>query len=508
MWSWGQAGYLGVTGVAALAVMVPAPPQSPPLAALASTASPAGSTASRVRGAQQARAATITGPANIRITAGGLHSCALDTARKAWCWGQDDAGQVGDGPADQSAKYAPVAVANQLTFNAIAAGTNHTCALDTAGKAWCWGQDDAGQVGDGPADQSAKYAPVAVANQLTFNAITAGGLHTCALDTAGKAWCWGQDDAGQVGDGPTDQSAKYAPVAVANQLTFNAITAGGLHTCALDTAGKAWCWGQDDAGQVGDGPTDQSAKYAPVAVANQLTFNAITAGGLHSCALDTAGKAWCWGYDANIQIGPNGPRQRYIPVQVAGEGTYVAITAGWNHTCLLDQAARAWCWGWDSSGQVGDGPADQVDKVTPVRVVGRSTFSAISAGFHHTCALDLNGTAWCWGLDRSGEVGDGPRSQREKCSPVAVSPSVGVKPVGRQGKLYVDVNPNMGKRYWTFAVQRLQSDGAWVTRAKTYRTSGTKETRTLNLPKGTYRVVVKPEHGYRGCTSAPVRLRR
>jgi hypothetical protein len=84
---------------------------------------------------------------------------------------------------------------------------------------------------------------------------------------------------------------------------------------------------------------------------------------------------------------------------------------------------------------------------------------------------------------------------------------VKAKATSGKSKLRVDVNPNKGKGYWTFQVQRQQADGSWKP-LKTYKTQGSKETRTINLPKGTYQVVVNAKYGYQGTTSAPVYLKK
>ncbi len=260
------------------------------------------------------------------ITAGDQHTCALDTAGKAWCWGWDEHGQVGDGSTSQANKYSPVKVAEDRAYTAITAGGRHTCALDTAGKAWCWGRDVDGEAGDGTTSQADKYSPVPVAGGRAYTTITAGVDHTCALDTAGKAWCWGADNSGEVGDGSASQADKYSPVKVAGGPSlYERSPRACAHTCALDTAGKAWCWGNDNFGQVGDGSASQAAKYSPVAVdaddsPEAFALAAITAGDFHTCALDTAGKAWCWGLDENGQVGDGSASQanKYKPVKVAG----------------------------------------------------------------------------------------------------------------------------------------------------------------------------------------------
>jgi hypothetical protein len=93
-------------------------------------------------------------------------------------------------------------------------------------------------------------------------------------------------------------------------------------------------------------------------------------------------------------------------------------------------------------------------------------------------------------------------------APPVPTVSVAVRAVGGGSKVFVDVDPNMGKRYWTFKVQYRKKNGTWGQYKKTYKTSGSKETRTLNFKKGTYRVAVNPKYGYQGTTSTEVTLRK
>jgi hypothetical protein len=75
-------------------------------------------------------------------------------------------------------------------------------------------------------------------------------------------------------------------------------------------------------------------------------------------------------------------------------------------------------------------------------------------------------------------------------------------------RLVVNVDPDRGSGYWTFTVAKRTSSGTWATLRGSYRTEGARETRTLNLPKGSYRVVVAGKDGYRGATSSAVTLTR
>ncbi len=293
------------------------------------------------------------------------------------------------------------------TFTALSAGTEHTCGLDNTGAAWCWGSDEFGQVGDGYDDQgNTEFSPVAVVGGHNFTAITAGSAHTCALDTTGAAWCWGDDKAGQVGDGNDEQDREFGPVAVAGGHRFTAIAGqGSEHICALDTTGAAWCWGDNHFGQLGDDdPTFATERFLPVAVVGGHTFTTISVGGFHTCGLDTTGAAWCWGTDSSGEVGDGNDDQEAEPrpVAVAGGRSFTAISAGGFHTCALDISRTAWCWGSDAYAQIGDGDDDQGKEFAPVAVAGGRSFTAITAGTLHTCGLDTTGAAWCWGVTFDG----------------------------------------------------------------------------------------------------------
>jgi alpha-tubulin suppressor-like RCC1 family protein len=309
--------------------------------------------------------AVVGGLTFTSLTAGWIHTCGRDTNGLTWCWGKDGAFN----------QRTPVNVVGAFSF--LAAGAEFTCALDPAGHAWCWGYDTYGQVGDGPADQSFKNTPVAVAADLSFTSVAAGSNHACGLDATGQALCWGWDLSGQVGDGPPDQENKYAPIEVAGDLSFTSLVAGSMHTCGLDGTGKAWCWGNDTYGQVGDGPADQGNKYAPIRVAGDLSFTSLAAGSMHTCGLDRTGNAWCWGDDASGQVGdgPADQAQKPSPVAVAGGVVFSSLTAGGSHTCGVDATDQAWCWGRDEDGQIGDGPADQGNENAPVAVAGGISFT-------------------------------------------------------------------------------------------------------------------------------------
>jgi hypothetical protein len=170
---------------------------------------------------------------------------------------------VGDGTFDDS--DTPIAVLGGHSFTALSAEGSHTCALTTAGAAYCWGGNNAGQLGDGTGGGSAfSDFPVAVLGGHTFAVISAGQGHTCGVTATGDAFCWGDNVSGQLGDGNLGMDS-HIPIGVLGGHAFEAINGGGLHTCGVATTGDPFCWGENFSGQLGDGNAPTSSDI-PVAV--------------------------------------------------------------------------------------------------------------------------------------------------------------------------------------------------------------------------------------------------
>jgi alpha-tubulin suppressor-like RCC1 family protein len=265
-----------------------------------------------------------------------------------------------------------------IPFREVSSGNAHTCGVTSADKAYCWGYNGFGQVGDGT--NIGRLKPVLVVGGLLFRQISAGYHHTCGVTTTDRAYCWGSNSSGQLGDGTTTN--RTSPVLVAGGLLFRRISAGGTHTCAFTTTLKAYCWGENGDGQLGDGTvTDRST---PVPVAGGLAIRLVAAGRAHSCGVESVtNKAYCWGDNQQGQIGDNSVTDRLTPVPVAGNRQYRGLTAGGFHTCASGLSSTVYCWGDGDKGQLGDGAG--VDRLTPVVVLGSFNFLDAEAGHSHTC---------------------------------------------------------------------------------------------------------------------------
>lgn len=330
-------------------------------------------------------------------SAGLLHSCLLRTNGSAWCWGNGEYGARGDGT-NVASQQTPVQVLGGHTFAALSAGGHRTCALDTSGQAWCWGENLRGQLGNGSTTDT--NIPVQVSGGHVFTRIFAAraggpgaiGSFSCGLKASGEAWCWGWGsfDGNLPATHPTPTRVEGVPAFVDMALSFDA-------ACGITAGGEAWCFG------------DQAA--APKTPAAGHAFIAIAAGERHFCGLQANGEAWCWGTNVFGELGNGSTVSSTTPVKVVSSVAFTAITASVFGTCALAQDQTAWCWGihgGNGDGTPPRGPNGIQSQPTPVPVFGGRQFTEISRG-NHTCARAADGT-WCWGgiLD-FGELGNTPR---------------------------------------------------------------------------------------------------
>jgi alpha-tubulin suppressor-like RCC1 family protein len=336
VWCWGENG-LGQLGVAALA-------QSP---------SPIGSS---------------DAPAFAGVSAGGTFTCARTAGGVVECWGSGARGRLGNGTAATSAT--PTMVSLSVPLFSLSSGWNHSCGIggDEGEGGICWGEFP--QVGGGPGPIA--WTPVSVPGAHRYREISAGEGFSCGLGVDSLAYCWGMNFASRLGVDAVSSSAE--PVAVRDSIRFTRLATGGLHTCGLASSGEIRCWGDNRAGQLGAGGTlDSSA--APQLVVGALSFTAVAAGSHSTCAIATDGAAYCWGANDAGQLGApssdscDGTPCSRTPIPVAGGLRFTLISVGDLHACGLTAEGVAYCWGKNDRGQLGDGTL--IDRAVPTRVVGQ-----------------------------------------------------------------------------------------------------------------------------------------
>ncbi|RBP98742.1 hypothetical protein CRD59_07465, partial [Bifidobacterium xylocopae] len=305
-----------------------------------------------------------TGNHYTTISASTYHSMALADDGHVYTWGYNGYGQLGNGNTGTD-QNTPVQVSQgQLPtgnhYTTISAGEFHSTALDNTGHAYTWGKNSTGGLGNGNfgihRNKPVRVLQGALPTGNHYTAISAGTDCSIALDNTGHAYTWGKNISGQLGNGTngpgTDQST---PIAVnQGQLPtgnhYTAISAENLHTIALDNTGHAYTWGDNSSGQLGNGNTGTDQNTPVLVNQGELTtgnrYTAISAGGLHTIALDNIGHAYTWGRNWEGQLG-NGSSDigQNVPVRVATP-RYVVVGVKFGNTSVSrhtqDPSTGAW----------------------------------------------------------------------------------------------------------------------------------------------------------------------
>ncbi len=375
--------------------------------------------------------------ASSRLATGAAHSCAINPVGTVYCWGRNGRGALGLGTTapigddDTPADGGPVNLGVGRTARAIAAGSNHTCALLDNATINCWGRNDFGQLGRGNAldigddETPAQAGPIALGAGRTALAVAAGAAHTCAILDTGAVSCWGANELGQLGQGnlaalgDDETPADVAPLNLGAGRTATAITAGSGHTCAILDNGSVLCWGYAASGQLGLGSlpppfTDGGGGGGgggglPV---DPNCYDLVFIGA--DCPRPGTGGGGGGGGTGTglMAIGDDEVPGASAAVNLGAGRTAVAISSGASHTCALLDDGSVRCWGQNRTGELGKpGQAGNVgDDEVPGAIAavnlgdGRSAV-AVSAGYAHSCAVLDNGALVCWGAGGVGQLG-------------------------------------------------------------------------------------------------------
>jgi alpha-tubulin suppressor-like RCC1 family protein len=237
------------------------------------------------------------------VSAGFNHTCALMNSGGVKCWGANVAGELGDGTTGVP-RLVPVDVVGLTNASNVAAGNSFTCAVtpgsDSPRSVRCWGLNDRGQLGNGTFVNSS--TPIEQRSPDTVNYVTAGDAHACSGDVSATVKCWGANEFGEIGDGTFQP--RPTPFRLSLTTVF-VISAGNGFTCASEVNQGLPCWGKNTSGELGDGtrisrPTPALVRGLPSDVS---PFVLLSAGRDHACVAPQDGRAWCWGYDAQGAIG-------------------------------------------------------------------------------------------------------------------------------------------------------------------------------------------------------------
>ena len=237
----------------------------------------------------------LPGPASI-LEAGLYHNCAVLLDGRMFCWGKNFNGQLAVGDTVEGPTPRLSSIRSPL---ALAMGEDHTCALLQDRSVQCAGRGDFDLLGNGSTEDSLTFAPVEGLPAPT-RMLTAGRNHTCAALENGQIWCWGRNNYSQLGS--ASFSNKSLPVQVAGLTDVVDIDGGKDHTCAVKSDGSVWCWGTNWSGQMGVYNYQDNVIPKRVLVLTDQAVS-VSAGGEFTCIITTLGGVTCWGNNIAGQLG-------------------------------------------------------------------------------------------------------------------------------------------------------------------------------------------------------------
>ncbi|MBU1221001.1 hypothetical protein KKF34_20025 [Myxococcota bacterium] len=288
----------------------------------------------------------------IEVFAGDSFTCALSENFRVWCWGEADF--IGTNATEDALEPQQVI----LPINDVelfTCGNNHCC-ITEVNFTHCWGHNMNYEAGTGSNDPSVNLLPVQSFINDGFKAFDGGASRTCMITSNDEVKCWGQNLFYSGGLASPEYLTAPTTIEPADPPsgTVVQISSGYYHGCYIDTTNQAYCFGNNDYGQLGDGNIDGNGRAASPVFQSGILFNEISAGHHHTCAISDTWVLYCWGRNGNHQLG-TGPdiENQYAPVTVNSALNFTKVSAGTSHTCALDTMGRAWCWGDGNSGQVG-----------------------------------------------------------------------------------------------------------------------------------------------------------
>lgn len=363
---------------------------------------------------------------DMRLAAGENHTILMDADGTLWAWGSNGSGQLGDGM--KVGRNTPTQIGADHDWAFAAAGIDHSVALKANGTLWAWGSNSDGKLGIETYPDSTRDMPTKIGPDTDWSKAAAGSGHTVAIKTNGTLWCWGRSRY----FGPVSTPTQYGPdfdwafvaagfgdaVAIkANgslwvlgkgrvgiDADWSFAASGYGHTVAIKNDGTLWAWGSNDSGQLGDGT--YAGKSIPTRIGTDNDWAWAAAGYSHTVAMKTDGSLWAWGMKT-WRVEEDGAVIDYgnTPTRIGADNQWRRAAAGGSHTAALKQDGTAWTFGLNNHGQLGNGTTAEKD--SPVKTGNGSGWASLSIEKFHAAAVKSDGTLWTWGMNNWGQLGDG-----------------------------------------------------------------------------------------------------
>ncbi len=388
-----------------------------------------------------------------KLSAASEHTCGIFGNDDLKCWGLNRSGVLAQNTINNV--YDDLDTQNQTntirrvltsdsipdTANWLTVSTNysHTCGikkdeatLKDAYSLWCWGSNNRLQLGLAATANAAtsQFVTKVIPPAIGFNpqtdvwiAVSSGDEHTCAISAtkvdasipvSGKLWCWGNNIYRETGNASGTKIILENSNSVDSSSNWVSVAAGLNKSCAINDAGAAFCFGYNASVSFVDNSFSMTAVSGP-----NENWTSIHVGFGHECGVKTItesnvtkSKLHCWGQQQFAQLGTGFNYNNYIPNLISNYDTSVdspyvwkTLAAGGLHTCAIKNDNSLWCWGRNYWGQLGLG--NDIPKTTLSKVGLDTDWSSVDSYFKATCARKGNSSLWCWGQNGDGQLGNG-----------------------------------------------------------------------------------------------------
>jgi prepilin-type N-terminal cleavage/methylation domain-containing protein len=335
--------------------------------------------------------------------------------------------------AASAAAIAADAAQNPADTAIVSHSSTTACALGVNSQVYCWGFGNSGLNGDGLNTYSGIPVKTTPLTGQTFVSIDLRFGRACGITSIGKAYCWGYNGNGVIGNNSTSNALSPSAVDMTGVLsgkTVESIHIGRSHTCAVASDNQAYCWGRNNYRQLGNNTTSANS-LVPSAVYKDGVLSGKTIKNMylnddHTCVVASDDLAYCWGYNNNGQLGNNSTTNSQVPVAVDMSGvlagkTIKSMSLGYEYTCAIASDDRIYCWGDNYYRQLGNG--NTTDSSVPVAVDWTGVLSGKTVKSYSNigdpgCAIASDDRVYCWGDNSDGQLGNG--NTTDSSVPVAV----------------------------------------------------------------------------------------
>lgn len=352
------------------------------------------------------------------VSVGNGFMVALDAMGRAYAWGDNTSGTLGDGSTQAQTNAVAVTMPDKVTFTAIDAGANHVIALAADGSVYTWGSNTTGQLGYEQGTSQTTPKRVDALGDLIATAVAAGNGFSMALMQDGTVYVWGTNANGELGvSSSVVSSYRSTPTVMGGDmenLYFIKIAAGPSSAAAITASGAAYLWGKNSSGQLGTASTAKILPNSPNSLSSACSELAL--GGSHSVALLTNGTTKNAGLNDKGQFGIGSTYDSSTYCEffkasgITSPETIVGIAAGDYHTVALSSDGTVYTWGYNTKGQLGYEGVTTQTSPKAVSLGDGTVATFVSAAYNTTAAVTSDGRVYTWGANGTGQLGGGVAS--------------------------------------------------------------------------------------------------